>query len=86
MPDRRLRTVPDATKPILIDPPCPDTLSDDWITGWQACREILGHEWLAAYERGREERPSQRGVALGWLIFATSGFVMGFALCAALFT
>lgn len=77
---RRLRSV---TPPVVIDPPCPDTLSDEWTAGWQACRETLGREWEAAYERGFNAKPIQ-SVGLGFCVLLCAAFILGFFVAVAL--
>lgn len=65
---------------------CPDTLSDDWITGWQACKECLSHEVAAAYLRGLDARPKPRPArTLAYSLIATCGFVGGFIVAVGAF-
>lgn len=81
MPNDRLRAVPDQRRPVLIDPPDPDTLTDDWKNGWQACRETIAAERIRL---GRAVEPdSGATIILG--IGALSGFIVGFGTALALF-
>lgn len=81
----RLRAVPAPTKPLVIDPPCPDTLSDEWRDGWQACREVLGQEIQDAYRRGMRATPARPLITIGHAVSVTGAFVIGFVLAVAFF-
>lgn len=85
--DRRLRAVHPSSTPVLIDPPCPDTLSDEWITGWEACREVLHAECAEWYQRGLNAQPvtSASPAVLMYGIGACSGFIFGFLVALAAF-
>ena len=81
---RRLRAVPERRAPILIDPP--GEFPDDWLNGWEACREQLLDELAAEAERAATRPPdndaSMAIVVLG--IGAVSGFIIGFILALAI--
>lgn len=81
---RRLRAVPERRAPIIIDPPA--DFSDDWLQGWQACREQLLDEFAREAERAAA-RPADalEGVWLGAGILALSAFIIGFAMALAIF-
>lgn len=84
--DRRLRAVHPSSTPVLIDPPCPDTLSDEWITGWEACRVVLREEVVDAYDRGYRDACDPEGKNLGIVaMVACSGFIVGFVTAIAVF-
>lgn len=85
---RRLRAVPEHRAPTMIDlpdTPEPDTLTDDWRNGWQACREVLADEWAAWYQRGMTARPIEHGVRLDLMLSGTAAFIVGFVIALALF-
>lgn len=82
----RLRSVPAPTQPIIIDPP--DGFSDDWLQGWQACREQLLDDHARNAERDAEyprSVPADSGAVIVLGIGALSGFIVGFILALAIF-
>lgn len=83
---RRLRAVPERRAPILIDPP--GEFPDDWLNGWQACREQLLDEFAREAERAAEyprSVPAESGGIIVYGIGALSGFIVGFILALAIF-
>jgi hypothetical protein len=69
----------------MIDPP--GEFPDDWLNGWEACREQLLDEHAAAVERDANRPPeNDAGMAIIVLgIGAVSGFIVGFVLALAVF-
>lgn len=87
---RRLRAVPEHGKTLVIDPPMlnapdDDEVTDDWRTGWRACREVLGHEVRDAYARGMRATPARPLVTVGHAVSVTAAFCVGFVLAIAFF-
>lgn len=78
-----------AAAPPLLDSPDPDALSDDWVAGWQACRETIRADLAVAFSRGetcaRESVQAAGSRMLGLSILLTFALIAGFVLGVALF-
>lgn len=80
---KRLRVVPEGRAPIVLDPGMdPAELSDDWQTGWRACRETLSGECEAWYARGLATRPTRQHVVRLDLIACVVSFIAGMVIAA----